>query len=153
MDEGLPAVRLDARAVAEVVYTLVDNAAKYSPAGTRIAVHAEGASDGAVRLSVEDEGPGVPLELRERVFDKFFRAMRDGDSGTRQPAGTGMGLAIAKGIVEAHGGEIRIEDARGVRGSRVVVTLPVGDDDEGAPDGARPVGSEEDERQAAHTDR
>jgi two-component system sensor histidine kinase KdpD len=154
MDEGLPAVRLDARAVAEVVYTLVDNAAKYSPAGTRIAVHAEGASDGAVRLSVEDEGPGVPSELRERVFDKFFRAMRDGDSVSRQPAGTGMGLAIAKGIVEAHGGEIRIEDARGRRGSRVVVTLPVGDDDEGAPDDAGPTGSEEDEqRQAAHTDR
>jgi K+-sensing histidine kinase KdpD len=63
-----------------------------------------------------------------------------------------MGLAIAKGIVEAHGGHIRIEDARGRAGSRVVVTLPVGDD-EGAPGDIRPIGREEDERQAAHTDR
>ncbi|MDT5269153.1 MAG: hypothetical protein QOH49_1339 [Acidobacteriota bacterium] len=153
MDERLPAVRVDARAVAEVIYTLVDNAAKYSSAGTRIGVFAEGTSNGTVRLSIEDEGPGVPLELRERVFDKFFRAMRDGDSVSRQPAGTGMGLAIAKGIVEAHGGHIHIEDARGRAGSRVVVTLPVGDEDEGAPDGVSPTGREEDERQAAHTDR
>lgn len=154
VDEGLPAVRVDAKAVAEVIYTLVDNAAKYSPAGTRIAVAAEGAGDGWVRWSVEDEGPGVPVELRGRVFDKFFRAMRDGDSGTHQPSGNGMGLAIAKGIVEAHGGGIHIEDARDRAGSRVVVTLPVGDEDEGAPEGERLLGTgEEDEREAAHTHR
>jgi len=62
-------------------------------------------------------------------------------------------LAITKGLVEAHGGRIRIEDVSAGRGSRVVVTLPVGDDEEGAPDGGRPAGREEDERQAAHTDR
>jgi len=154
MEEGLPAVRLDAKAVTEVIYTLLDNAAKYSPAGTRIGVVAEGAGDGWVRLSVEDEGAGIPPELRERVFDKFFRAMRDGDSGTHQPAGTGMGLAIAKGIVEAHGGKIRIEDARRGRGSRVVVMLPVGDDQEGAPEGAAVSRAcEVDGREAAHTHR
>jgi two-component system sensor histidine kinase KdpD len=160
VDEGLPAVRVDARAVAEVVYTLVDNAAKYSPAGTRIGVRAEGEGDGAVRLSVEDEGPGVAPELRERVFDKFFRAMRDGDSGTPKPSGTGMGLAIAKGLVEAHGGSIRVEDARGLAGCRVVVTLPVGGDEEGAPERGKVSGPpresggfEQDGRQAAHTHR
>jgi two-component system sensor histidine kinase KdpD len=152
MEEGLPAVRLDAKAVAEVVYTLLDNAAKYSPTGTRIGVAVEGAGDGWVRLSVEDEGAGVPRELRERVFDKFFRAMRDGDSGTHQPPGTGMGLAIARGIVEAHGGQIHIEDARRGRGSRVVVTLPVGDDEEGAPEGAEVSRAcEVDGREAART--
>jgi K+-sensing histidine kinase KdpD len=129
LDEGLPAVRVDARALTEVLYTLLDNAAKYSPGGTRIGVRAEGAGEGGVRLCVEDEGPGVQPELRERVFDKFFRAMRDGDSGAPKPTGTGMGLAIAKGLVEAHGGRIRIEDGPGARGSRVVVTLPVGDED------------------------
>ena len=142
----LPTVRVDDRAVAEVVYTLVDNAAKYSPVGTRIEVQAKAAEGQTVRLSVEDEGPGVPPELRERVFDKFFRAMRDGDSSTRQPSGSGMGLAIAKGIVEAHGGRIWIEEAGGKRGNRVVVTLPIGDEDEAAlraggqeyPSGARP---------------
>jgi K+-sensing histidine kinase KdpD len=130
MADGLPAVRVDARAVAEVVYTLVDNAAKYSPEGTRIEVFAECAPDGAVRLGVEDEGPGLPAELRERVFDKFFRAMRDGDAAARRrrPSGTGMGLAIAKGIVEAHGGRVGIEDARGPRGLRVVATFPAADE-------------------------
>ena len=154
IDTQLPVVRVDAKAVAEVVYTLVDNAAKYSPAGTSIRVEAKQDGDQMIRLTVEDEGPGVPLELRERVFDKFFRAMRDGDSGTHQPPGTGMGLAIAKGIVEAHGGSIRIEDAHGRRGSRVVVMLPVGDDEEGAPEGVRLLSAGgKDGREAAHTNR
>jgi K+-sensing histidine kinase KdpD len=154
LDAQLPSVRVDARAVAEVVYTLVDNAAKYSPAGAGIKVEAKQDGERAVRLCVEDEGPGVPVELRERVFDKFFRAMRDGDAGTNQPSGTGMGLAIAKGIVEAHGGSIRIEDARGGSGSRVVVTLPVGDDDASASEGGKFLSvGKEDEREAAHTHR
>jgi two-component system sensor histidine kinase KdpD len=151
LDDELPTVRVDARAVAEVVYTLIDNAAKYSPAGTVITVKARRTDDHSIRLSVEDQGRGVPEELRERVFDKFFRAMRDGDSSTHQPSGTGIGLAIAKGIVEAHGGRIWIEDAEGRRGSRVVVTLPVGEEDETA-HGAGPESSlGEDERQAAHS--
>ena len=125
--DELPPVCIDARAVAEVVYTLVDNAAKYSPAGASISVTAKRADDKMVRLSVEDQGRGVPVEIRERVFDKFFRAMRDGDSGTNEPSGMGMGLAIAKGIVEAHGGHIWIEDGSSGRGSKVVVSLPIGD--------------------------
>src|SRR6185369_7007924 len=102
IDKEMPAVRVDAKAVAEVVFALVDNAAKYSPAGSRIKVRAR-QIDEMMRLTVEDQGPGVAPNLRERVFDKFFRAMRDGSAGA-QPAGTGMGLAIARGIVEAHGG-------------------------------------------------
>lgn len=152
MDEGLPSVRVDARAVAEVIFTLVDNAAKYSPAGTRIEVCAESAGDGRVRLSVEDEGAGIPPELRGRVFDKFFRAMRDGDAAAPKPAGTGMGLAIAKGIVEAHGGRIWIEESP-AHGCRVVVTLPVGDEEEAAVEDGQELSVTEDERQAAHTGR
>lgn len=133
LEEGLPAAHVDARAVAEVVYTLLDNAAKYSPHGTPIRVSAEAEARGAVSLSVEDEGEGVPKHLRERVFDKFFRAMRDGGAAAHgAPTGTGMGLAIARGLVEAHGGRIRIEDGREGRGCRVVVTLPTG---EGEPSG------------------
>jgi K+-sensing histidine kinase KdpD len=128
IEKELPAVRVDEQAVAEVVYTLVDNAAKYSPHGTVILVSAAANGD-SVRLGVEDEGPGIPVEIRERVFDKFFRAMRDGDARGQQPAGSGMGLAIAKGIVEAHGGSIRIEDSAGGSGARFVVALPTGDDD------------------------
>lgn len=129
IEEDLPVVRVDAKAVAQVVYTLVDNAAKYSPAGTRIKVTASKADSEMVRLAVEDEGPGVAAELRERVFDKFFRAMRDGDTGMHA-SGTGMGLAIARGIVEAHGGRIWIEDGGAGRGMRVALTLPLGDDHE-----------------------
>jgi two-component system OmpR family sensor kinase len=65
--------------------------------------------------------------LRERVFEKFFRAMRDGDIGDRKTMGSGMGLAIAHGIVRAHGGEIRIADANGHRGARFEVALPIGE--------------------------
>jgi two-component system sensor histidine kinase KdpD len=80
-------------------------------------------------MSVEDQGEGIRADLRERVFDKFFRATRDGDISTHQPSGTGMGLAIAKGIVEAHEGKIWIESGAGGKGTRVVFTLPVGDEE------------------------
>jgi two-component system sensor histidine kinase KdpD len=78
---------------------------------------------------VEDEGSGIAPELRDRVFEKFFRATRDGDITTRQPSGTGMGLAIAKGIVEAHEGKIWIEPGTSGKGTRVVFTLPIGDEE------------------------
>jgi two-component system sensor histidine kinase KdpD len=142
VERELPVMRVDERAVSEVVYTLVDNAAKYSPRGTSIRISAEQTSDGLIQIAVEDQGEGIAADLRERVFDKFFRATRDGDVSTRQPTGTGMGLAIAKGIVEAHDGRIWIESGAAGRGTRVVFTLPVGDDDgmterptEYAPDG------------------
>jgi two-component system sensor histidine kinase KdpD len=82
-----------------------------------------------MEMGVEDEGPGVPSHLRERVFDKFFRATRDGDVTTHKPTGTGMGLAIAKGIVEAHEGRIWIESGNNGKGTRVLFTLPIGDED------------------------
>jgi K+-sensing histidine kinase KdpD len=129
VEEELPGVRVDERAVSEVVYTLIDNAAKYSSPGSRIRISAQLADGELIRMSVEDEGRGVPPDLRERVFDKFFRATRDGDVTTREPTGTGMGLAIAKGIVEAHGGNIWIEPAGTGKGTRVVFTLPIGDDE------------------------
>src|SRR6185369_13438258 len=108
VEKELPGVRVDERAVSEVVYTLVDNAAKYSPKGSTIHITARRSGDGLIEMGVEDEGPGIPFDLREQVFDKFFRATRDGDVRTQQPTGTGMGLAIAKGIVEAHDGKIWI---------------------------------------------
>jgi two-component system sensor histidine kinase KdpD len=125
----LPLVRVDPKAVSEVIYTLVDNAAKYAPPGTTIRVAAAPNTDEMIAISVEDEGPGVAPELRARVFDKFFRATRDGDLAAHQPAGTGLGLAIARGIVEAHGGRIWLEDAPAGRGARFIFTLPIGDDE------------------------
>jgi K+-sensing histidine kinase KdpD len=129
IEKELPVVRVDERAVSEVVYTLIDNAAKYSPGGSTIRISAERAGDGLIQMAVEDKGEGIREELRERVFDKFFRAIRDADIRTHQPSGTGMGLAIAKGIVEAHAGKIWIESGADGNGTRVVFTLPIGDEE------------------------
>lgn len=126
--DEIPAVQVDPRAVAEVMFTLIDNAVKYSSAGTNILVSAEPVDDQMIQIAVENQGQTIPREIRERVFDKFFRATRDGDTGDSvQPKGTGMGLAVAKRIVEAHGGSIWIEDTRDGIGTRVVFTLPIGD--------------------------
>jgi len=130
VEQELPGVRVDERAVSEVVYTLIDNAAKYSPKGSTIRITARRAGEELIQMAVADEGLGIPVDLRERVFDKFFRATRDGDVRTRQPTGTGMGLAIAKGIVEAHEGRIWIDSGSNGKGTRVVFTLPIGDEEE-----------------------
>lgn len=124
IEKDLPEVKVDSRAVSEVIYNLVDNAAKYSPPNTVIRIDARRSDDFDVLIAVEDEGRGIPLELRERVFDKFYRAMRQSDTNIHQTAGTGMGLAIAKGIVEAHGGRIWISETDSGRGTRFEFTLP-----------------------------
>lgn len=126
LDDELPSVRVDERAVAEVIYVLLDNAVKYSPEGTVVRLIAKSGEDEMVRINIEDQGPGVPKELRQQVFEKFFRAMRDGDA-VPQRRGSGMGLAIAKGIVEAHGGKIWLEEVEGLTGTRVSMLLPTGD--------------------------
>jgi len=125
--EELPVIRVDARAVTEVIYALIDNASKYSPPGTSIMIEAHRAADDIVEIAVEDQGPGIPANGRKRAFEKFYRIPRDGAAAGRR--GIGMGLAIAKGIVEAHGGRIWIEDAKSGQGARVVFTVPVGDDE------------------------
>ncbi|HET6890723.1 MAG TPA: ATP-binding protein, partial [Pyrinomonadaceae bacterium] len=125
VSEDIPDVSVDERALSEVFYTLIDNAAKFSPADSVIRISAERVGDAEVRMAVEDEGTGIPTELREHVFDKFFRASRNGDISRRR-TGTGMGLAIAKGIVEAHGGRIWAEAGTAGRGTRIVFTMPIG---------------------------
>ena len=143
IETELPVVRVDERAVSEVVYTLIDNAAKYSRDGTTINIRAQRSGDGMITMAIEDQGEGIAINLRERVFDKFFRATRDGDISTHQPSGTGMGLAIAKGIVEAHGGRIWIESGPGGKGTRVVFTLPIGDEEiTEQPEHSAPVAAE-----------
>ena len=123
--EDLPAIIVDEHAISEAIYTLVDNAAKYSPAESPITVRAAQKDDRSIMISVEDHGPGIRAEVRDRVFEKFFRAMRDGDVSDRRVTGTGMGLAIARGIVEAHHGRIWVEDAEGGAGARFVIELPI----------------------------
>jgi len=127
VEKELPVIRVDARAVAEVIYTLIDNATKYAPSGA-ITIKASRAFSDMVQLSVEDQGPGISRDLRERVFEKFFH-VRGKQLGVGRPEGIGMGLSIAKGIVEAHGGRIWMEDGEGGKGVRVNFTVPVGDDE------------------------
>jgi K+-sensing histidine kinase KdpD len=129
IEQELPSIKVDDHAISEVVYTLVDNAAKYSPPESAIRIKATPGEKGTIMVSVEDTGPGIRAEMRSRVFEKFFRAMRDGDVGERNSSGTGMGLAIARGIIEAHGGKIWIEDTDGQTGAKFVFQLPIGDDE------------------------
>src|SRR6185436_17046339 len=124
IEDELPLVEVDEPAIAEVIYILVDNAAKYSAAGSSIRIRARPVGEAAVLVSVEDQGPGIRPELRERVFEKFFRATRDGDSGARKSSGSGLGLAIAHGIIQAHGGRIWIEDVENNPGAKFVIELP-----------------------------
>jgi K+-sensing histidine kinase KdpD len=114
----LPALQVDPRLISQVLFTLIENAAKYSPQGSYIHVSAEQGQQGAIRFIVADEGPGIPEELREKVFQKFFRAGK----GT----GYGVGLAIARGIVQAHGGRIWVESGEHAAGTSMRFEIPGG---------------------------
>jgi len=103
-----------------VVANLVENAAKYGPSNVEIGVTA--AQIGSeLELAVEDNGPGIPDDDLERVFDKFFRARTTEQSGV---PGTGLGLAISRAIVQTHGGRVWAEN-RPMGGARLVVRLPL----------------------------
>jgi len=123
LDDSLPALSVDAASIIEVLYTLIDNASKYSPPGTRIRVTASVADDHFVRVSVLDEGPGVAPELRGRVFENFFRIPGREPSDPRR-VGVGLGLPIARRLVEAQGGRISIESPASGPGTAVVLMLP-----------------------------
>ena len=112
------------KAAAQVLFSLLENAGRYAPPATTIRVIARHYGPDDIQIAVEDEGPGVPLELRDKVFEKFFRS--DVTERQKTPAtGLGLGLAIARRIVEAHGGKIWIEDRRGGDpGARFVFTVP-----------------------------
>jgi K+-sensing histidine kinase KdpD len=123
LDEATPAVSGDAASIVEVIYILLDNASKYAPAGTTITVRAARDDERSVRISVADEGPGIPEHLRERVFEKFFRVpARESHDPNR--GGIGLGLPIARRLIETQGGRIWIEAAAS-GGTAVVLTLPV----------------------------
>jgi two-component system sensor histidine kinase KdpD len=123
--DDLPLISVDEHALSEAIYTLVDNAAKYSPADSPIVVRAASQKGNSVIISVEDRGPGIRADLRDRVFEKFFRAMRDGDVADRRVPGSGMGLTIARGIVEAHGGRIWVENGAADTGAKFLIELPI----------------------------
>jgi two-component system sensor histidine kinase KdpD len=118
----LPLVPIDGLLIEQVLINLLDNAVKYTPAGTAIDIEAE-PGDGAVLVDVADRGPGIPEGDEEHVFQKFTRLVDHAG-----PGGAGLGLTICRGIVAAHGGRIWVEPRPG-GGARFRFTLPL----EGAP--------------------
>jgi two-component system sensor histidine kinase KdpD len=118
LPKDAPLVKLDAVLIEQVLMNLLENALKYTLAGTAIDISAQ-ITPGEVEVTVADEGPGIPHGLEERLFDKFYRA-----SPERAQSGVGLGLTICRAIVEAHGGSIRAEN-RHPHGAAFRFTLPL----------------------------
>ena len=115
----MPLLCLDAVLMEQVFFNLLDNACKYAPPGTPIKVWAIKTAK-HVAIEVADQGPGIPPEDREKVFDMFYRV----NLADSQTAGTGLGLAICRGIVEAHGGTIHAEPGLHGAGTSIIIHLP-----------------------------
>jgi signal transduction histidine kinase len=112
----------DANRLVQLLLVLVDNAFGHSPEGGRVTVTAAAAGGRAIVVNVDDEGPGVPRDAREAIFEPFARLP---GSRTRADSGSGLGLAIARRLAELHGGTLVATDAPG-GGARFVLTLPAG---------------------------
>ena len=118
---GLPLVEMDRTRIAQVLDNLLENAVRHTPAGGAVGLTAEPVESEAVRITVSDGGEGVSDEALPYVFERFYRTDR---SRARTTGGTGLGLTIAKQLLQAHGGTIRAESKRG-HGSRFIFELPI----------------------------
>lgn len=120
IEPGLPPIFAEADRIRQILVNLLTNAHEYSPEGASIEVTAR-VADAEVEISVTDNGPGIPEQQLEHIFERFVR----GDAGlTQRVGGTGLGLAISKSLVELHGGTIAAESTPGV-GSTFTIRLPV----------------------------
>jgi signal transduction histidine kinase len=119
IDDALPAVAADAEALTRALWNLLDNAAKYSSKGTPVRVSVRRA-DQQVLVDVADHGIGIARADRDRIFQKFVRGAEAGRTAAR---GLGIGLALVKQIVEAHGGTVRVASEPG-QGSTFTLALP-----------------------------
>ncbi len=113
----LPLLYLDGILVEQLLINLLENAAKYTPAGTNVEISAN-IDSGYLRLVVCDDGPGVPDGMEERIFDRFYRATASPDDGR----GSGLGLAICRAIVKVHHGTII---ASGHKGLEFLIRIPI----------------------------
>jgi two-component system sensor histidine kinase KdpD len=114
----LPDIPADPLQLDQVLTNLVENAARHSPAGGTIRIHAT-RTERAVRVRVADEGPGIHVDDREKVFEAFYRGRESPES-----PGSGLGLSIARAIVTAHGGRIWVEETMG-GGTAMVLDMPI----------------------------
>jgi signal transduction histidine kinase len=120
-ETDLPKVLGDPSRIHLILANLLANAQKYTPAGGQVEVFAVRDAEG-VAISVSDTGIGIPAADLSRVFEKFYRGAREGE-----PGGAGLGLAIAKEVVEAHGGSISVESVEGKGTTFKFVLKPAGD--------------------------
>ena len=119
LEANLPMLNLDVMLFEQVLVNLLDNAAKYAPAGSLITIRAR-RSYGSIAIEVLDEGPGIPPDRLERVFEKFHRVKQ----GDRQRAGTGLGLAICRGFITALGGKIVASNRVDRSGAIFTISFP-----------------------------
>jgi two-component system sensor histidine kinase KdpD len=120
LSEDLALVKIDSILLEEVLVNLLENAAKYSPKQTKITLAAHLQQDELV-ISVQDEGCGIAASEQEKIFNKFYRSQSNEKNSI---SGLGMGLAIARGIIEIHQGKIWVESQLG-KGSKFYFSLPV----------------------------
>ena len=106
LEDDLQLVRADSRLMVQVLINLVDNAVKYTPPGSEIMICSR-KEDGRVWISVSDNGPGIPDEQKQKVFEMFYTA---GNKVADSRRGIGLGLALCKSIVAAHGGQLTVKD-------------------------------------------
>ena len=120
VDSPLPTIEVDPGRMTQVLTNILDNATRHTPEDGRIILSAKQVND-KVELAVQDSGPGIPPETLDRIFERFYRTdssrQRDGDGGS------GLGLAIAKSIVQAHGGQLSAESEVG-QGLKIIISLP-----------------------------
>lgn len=119
VEKGVDPVVMDAQLIGRVLTNLTSNAIRYTPPGGTVSIHAK-KSGSRIQVEVVDNGDGIKAEDIPFVFERFFRGEK---SRSRRTGGTGLGLAISRGIVEAHGGQIRVESTEGV-GTRMIFTIP-----------------------------
>ncbi len=123
-DEDLMMYSVNPKAIAQVIFSLLENATRYAPRGSEITIAAERFENEGVRVSIEDTGPGIQPEYRQQVFKKFFQLPVEGAVAASTGPGLGLGLTIALGITEAHGGKIWIEGRKDSQpGTSAVFTL------------------------------
>jgi two-component system, OmpR family, sensor histidine kinase KdpD len=122
IEPDLPLVKLDPVLFEQVLFNVLDNAGKYAPVNTTVTLTAR-REGGAIKLDIADQGPGIPDEDLERIFDKFYRVL----AADRKRVGTGLGLAIARGFVEAMGGTLTAGNRTepGPSGAVFTITLPI----------------------------
>lgn len=123
LDNEVPAglaTQADPERLRQVFANLIDNAIKYGKAEGRVVVQGRAVDATRVELVVRDDGPGIPFAAAARIFERFYRVDK---ARSREQGGTGLGLAIVKNVVQAHGGEVRVESAPG-SGTAFVITLP-----------------------------